>query len=57
MAIKTKVKHVFRRRRVREFPHEPGKGDLGGGPDGGVREPRTPKGSQPADAVAQPEPR
>jgi hypothetical protein len=57
MAIKTKVKHVFRRRRVREIPREPGRGDFGGGPDGGVREPRDPKGNPPADAVARPEPR
>lgn len=57
MAIKTRVKHALRRRRFRQIPREPGKGDFGGGPDGGVREPRNPKGSPPADAVARPEPR
>jgi hypothetical protein len=57
MAITTKVKRAFRRRRTREFRREPGKGELGGGPDGGVREPRNPKGGPPEDAIQIAEPR
>jgi hypothetical protein len=56
MAITTKVKRIFRRRRPFSIPREPGKGEFGDGP-GGVREPRNPKGNPPADAIQIPEPR
>jgi hypothetical protein len=61
MGIKTKVKHALRNRRATPARRrEPGKWefpDSDGYGDGGVREPRRPKGGPPADTISLPEPR
>jgi hypothetical protein len=59
MTVKQRVKHALRPRRVRKMERrrEPGGPDWPAGPDGGVREPRRPKGSPPQDSIELAEPR
>jgi hypothetical protein len=57
MGFSTKVKRVFRRRTLLTVHREPGRGDPGWGPEGGVREPRNPQGNPPVDSIQLPEPK
>jgi len=57
MTDMTKVKHALRSRKARHRFREPGGPDWPPGPDGGVREPRRPKGSPPQDSIELAEPR
>ena len=53
-SVKQRVKHLFRRRGRVRVPREPGWPGL---PEGGVREPRKPKGAPPEDSISLSEPR
>ncbi|GAA2035478.1 hypothetical protein GCM10009839_40250 [Catenulispora yoronensis] len=54
--MKQRVKRALRSRKARKILKEPGGPDFWSGPDGGVREPRRPKGSPPQDSIQLKEP-
>jgi len=55
MTVKQRIKHALRSSKMRK--KEPGGPNWPAGPDGGVREPRRPKGSPPQDSMHMAEPR
>jgi hypothetical protein len=59
MTVKQRVKHALRSRKTRKqwFREPGGPGWPPAGPDGGVREPRRPKGTPPQDSIELAEPR
>ncbi|ACU69810.1 hypothetical protein Caci_0877 [Catenulispora acidiphila DSM 44928] len=57
MTVKTRVKRIMRSKKARQRDRERGGRDWPGGPDGGVREPRRPKGTPPQDSIQLAEPR
>lgn len=57
MTVKQRVKRALRGRKIRKVLKEPGGPDWPAGPDGGVREPRRPKGTPPQDSIQLTEPR
>jgi hypothetical protein len=57
MTVKQRVKRALRSRKARRVLKEPGSPDWLNGPDGGVREPRRPKGSPPQDSIQLVEPK
>ncbi|GAA1963248.1 hypothetical protein GCM10009838_20380 [Catenulispora subtropica] len=57
MTVKQRVKRALRSRKARRISKEPGGPGWPGEPEGGVREPRRPKGSPPQDSIELAEPR
>lgn len=57
MTVKQRVKRVLRSRKARKILKEPGGPGWLADPDGGVREPRRPKGSPPQDSIQLVEPK